>query len=494
MKRIKALNKEWLIDGLVAAAILSYSGLVWWPIRNLPISGENGVELVGGAVGLLGRNFTPLALLELNSSQPPLLQLLLAQLWNWLGNELWVAQTMMALALPVLMLGTYWLGKRIGNPLVAMGAAFLVGVSPSVLAAYGSGEGQLWMAALGVMGVAGWWWGRKKLGVMALTLATLINLSAWFYVIGLWVGVKKSKEENRDQKWLLVPILAGLVWLMYHNGVAGWWLLPPGSDWNGWSNLGALGKYFGFVAQVILTWHWRFLISVPAFMVLVWWWRQKEVKVPYKRLTGMLVIAGLFWIYWSLKGGFEETLVAAVLPFLMVIGCGGIYLWLQRVSGFNSNGYFMVVIGLLALSFIGQWRGDTSQTQDFVFRSSGDLGYQDRVSVSRKAAGYVAYAYPEAEVVGGFPEVNELTEPILGFVEEPVDFLMCSEFEKSQRVQLLYIHPYDPSQLSCREVANRYQIEMETRLVSRGKWVEIYRIGDEIGREGNTEEVQNGRE
>jgi hypothetical protein len=85
--------------------------------------------------------------------------------------------------------------------------------------------------------------------------------------------------------------------------------------------------------------------------------------------------------------------------------------------------------------------------------------------------------FPEAHVLGSFPESYELTEPWQGYVDAPIPFTECAAFRPEPSVtQLVYVHAYSPGQQACKRLVDAVGARGIARVEENGKWVEIWAL------------------
>lgn len=97
--------------------------------------------------------------------------------------------------------------------------------------------------------------------------------------------------------------------------------------------------------------------------------------------------------------------------------------------------------------------------------------------VFRQLSAYLELAYPKAHIYGGFPENIYLTEPFVGYVNQPLEFTLCDQFALNlQQEQLIVLHAYTPSQTHCRLLLDRVEVEPVQKFSQQAKWVELYQV------------------
>lgn len=479
MKRSKDINGQvwgW-VEGLIGLSLVGYVMAIWWPTKNLLFWGELQEWLVVATDELAARNMVPWAHVEWKTPLPPGFATMLWLAWESVGDKVLGAHGLMLVAVSMLSLSVFAVVKRMAGSLVGLIAAYWVVLSPMVVAGIGWVSVWLWVSGLW-MGAA-WLWqmGKKAWSVVLLVLGGLSLPSSLLLLPAVWnLGSKKERVDWKENKLLLVPIAAWLVFLVYHQSVMGWWFRSPELAAGVMVNAGIWLRYFLFVIRAVFGWQmrWLFTMGVLAAAVGIWVKDRSDWWSDYIGILGSLVLT---WGYWGWKGGFSEEMVVLVWPWMVIVGLVVIKKGLEMWFGNDARLYLAFLAALVGIVWLTQWRPNLETETGFVFRQPADLSYQDRIAISRELAGFIEYGQRDAVVYGGVPESMQLTLPRLGYVEKTQEFEWCREFKiDDSKKQLVVFHPYHESQVDCRKIVDSVLNQRVAAYESNGRWVEVYQI------------------
>lgn len=251
-----------------------------------------------------------LAFVRHGETHPPLYYLLLSVWVGIFGTSETALRSLGALASTLTVGGTWWLGRRLGGPMVGAIAAFLTAVAPfQVLAAQEARMYPLlglltlisWAALIVALEGRRWGWVAY---VVATVLALYTHYFAFLSLVGQAVFVSFAVPRSRPQ-WLvsqLVVVLLYLPWLTtfidtFLSG-KGWPFYRPAVGWETLTGLLGLlsfgGHAFGFDgyfggATASLTKQLAVLVPFVA-LVLVGVASHRTTPRPLWVLSGYLVV------------------------------------------------------------------------------------------------------------------------------------------------------------------------------------------------------------
>jgi hypothetical protein len=184
-----------------------------------------------------------------------------------------------------------------------------------------------------------------------------------------------------------------------------------------------------------------------------------------------------FLAFISLGGAINTEKIVMILP-LVVIGGWCVIDRSIRMLALSEKGWLEIGLGLLlAIISISMWRPKLTPVSAYDFSPATDLSYQDTLTVFRQAAITLQVKYPSAQVFGGMPEKSTFLTPYLGYVTASIPVEDCNDLKFDPGlVQLIVIHPFDPSQLSCRNLMDKFRTDPVERFESNGKWLEVYKV------------------
>ena len=97
------------------------------------------------------------------------------------------------------------------------------------------------------------------------------------------------------------------------------------------------------------------------------------------------------------------------------------------------------------------------------------------IIIGEEAAKFLEINYKNAKIYGDWPENYQVVQTHQGYVKEELEFRKCQFFQLDpEREQILYLHPYSPGQMYCRQLLDLYPTEALNRYESGTKWLELY--------------------
>lgn len=474
---LKRFRFEWF-DVFVFVAILIFSVSVWWPTRFLPYHWDSASFVVNAARDLMNRNFSPLVLLEFKTAHQPGLMLMLGIAWKIFGENRLVSHILMLPSLPILMLSTYFLGKKLYSRNIGVIAGFLVGTLPLTVSEYGMISPDLWMAAIASAALALWFWERRFLGVILLCAAVLVKGNALILIIPMfWYSWSSaSDKKNFDFKLYLLPVATLMLWFFYNMSVTGWLFNPPEIPLLLPNSMNMFVKYLVFVFQNVFGSHMRWVLTILAAVGAYFAWQNKRLEgMEYENTKGLVITLFAAIIYMTMRGGFVEPVSIFVMPILILVSLWFVSVGFAKFEWFGESTNIMAVGVVVLLASLMQWQPKIEAPKDYVFNRAADLSYQDLIYVGRAAAIFSQINFPGTKIYGGYPEYYQLTEPYQGYATKVLDFDTCDHFDgKSEKPVLIYLHPYHPSQQNCRVLLDQFELQPVKRFESNGAWTEIY--------------------
>lgn len=482
-KRKKSLNKLQpqtestflkikYVDVLIISLIILYSFVIWWTTKNLPYHWDSAGFIINTTRNLVDSNFSPLIPTGSDFAHPPLFMILLGFTWKILGNTILNSHLLMFPFLPLLMISTYFIGKKILNLTIGAVSAFLVGLAPIVVAEYGVVYIDLPMAALTTASIALLFSENILVASLMLSLAVLVKLPAITLLLAFTVYLFKRKNIQRSSFLpLLLPLITLLSWLFYHYQQTGWYLSRPGRLNYMPHTFSQVTQSFAFVVKTLLWDQGRWSLTVIAALSLAILLSRKMLKETITpKVTALLVslLAGIS--FYALMGEFGLRYGIFLLP---PIAITTVYLVYKIVS----QKVFWVIIIIPCIIFLSLWHHKVEPTAIYDFRPPENLAYQDIITIGLQAAHYLQVNFENAEVYGDFPEVYQLTQPYQGYTQKVFNFDYCRNFEyHPSQTQILYLHPYSPGQRYCRQLLDYFQVQPLNRFESNGKWLELYKV------------------
>jgi 4-amino-4-deoxy-L-arabinose transferase-like glycosyltransferase len=457
----------------VLATILAL--VLWWPFRDLPYDWDPAFFIVDNARDWRATHFWPLVPPRGDYAHPPLFVAMLASAWAIFGESRVVSH---ALEIPFFfgaVAGTYVLGRRVGGRLLGVAAALLFASTPVVVEEYAQVYVDLPLASLCACGLAaffGEWFG---LAGLFFALAAAVKIPSLVVPAGLTLATLARPSERRQVRRyiaLAAPVAVVTLWLAYHNAITGWLLHRPGYGDTTAQDVSTFWRNALEVSRVLLLEQNRFFLLVGAALASTYLLvtRRDSLRAD-QRAERLVLVVALTIVFFAFAGVFGARYGLFALPPFIVAALYPVRLALRRATMFGAA----VLLALAA--FVVRWHPKQPLTSEYHFRPFDDLGAIDRIKVGRRAARYVRKHFPDAHVVGSFPESYELTEPWQGYVDTPVPFTECAAFRPEPSVtQLVYVHAYSPGQRACKHLVDALGARGIARVEENGKWVEIWAL------------------
>ncbi len=140
--------------------------------------------------------------------------------------------------------------------------------------------------------------------------------------------------------------------------------------------------------------------------------------------------------------------------------------------------YRFIFTALIALNLLANARARRRELWLFAFLAGNgetSLRYLDIVAMHRAAIDRIAVDRPEARVLTTWPLRDELTQPLFGYVERPIDakgFRADSDLSGADLV--LVSQPANGPEVRLRELARQHAWRLIMRQKKESAWIELY--------------------
>ena len=141
------------------------------------------------------------------------------------------------------------------------------------------------------------------------------------------------------------------------------------------------------------------------------------IETPVTLLFIILILAHVLAL--SLVGG--AVLARYLLPVLPLL----VLLWVSVI--WRCARLWMLGIALVCVAFV--WRCEVNPPVTFTWEEN--LAYRDFILLHLDAARFIARHEPRARVLTAWPATNELTTPLLGYVNWPVRVFPVEDFKRA---------------------------------------------------------------
>jgi hypothetical protein len=475
------ISNKW--DLAVIFLLISFSVVFWWPSQYYPLFWDS-TFLVHTAQGILKSNFTSLVSQDPGYAHPTLIGLILAILWKVLGTSVTVSHVLTLPFLPILLISAYLFIKRQTNRTLGFLSAAFLAFTPVILAEYVNVYVDLPTGAFVALSLV--LWQRKKYTLWAIVYACAILSKLPALAVAPYFFLQAMYEaKHKILITILVPSIVIASWLTYHYVLTGWLLVSPQSNYVPayQRDLFALLPSLMGVLYSIFTGQGRLFLTIISIIGIGYLFSVRHFSknnifnvkvyadiVPIIAATIIFISAGEF--------GFRYTIFLYI--FYITIIAKIAYSLISYNKKFETFAYGIFIIGLLIVSNLWHPKEETLQTTRFT--APDDLGIIDYIHVFRSITSYAQTHRTENLVYyGAFPENVSLSEPIFGFVKEPIPFRKCEEFKRDDtEKQVIIIHPFSPSQLSCVQIVNTEPVSIVSGSEQNGKWVDLFLV-DPLG-------------
>lgn len=476
-----------LFDAVAVGCLLIISFALWWPHRYLPFWWDSADSVGRIAHDLLTTNFKLPVVLRSGSTHPPLVALLVALAWQLIGITRIAAHLAMLPFLGILLTSTYGLAKKIAAPVTAFLATLMLAGVPIVLHEASQIYFDLPAAALITASLLLLTHKKLMLSAAALCLAVLSKETALLilplFALNAWplLPTKPLSKKLLSVGFIFSPLVAQLAYATISYHFTGIWLstrlghlgarLP--------SDLTTLVASLSEIASGFFIGQGMWLVTLVVSVSLVIVWRKKALAIAENKL--LLVFLATVFGALTVFGLFQEYTLRSCLMLLplWLISAGALGEKALKTIAAKHAPAIIVGVSVVGLVVFGlNWYPQTAAINSYSFNSPTNLTALDRIFVFRQAAKYLELTYQGKQIVGGFPENQQLTRSYLGYVDTPLPFALCSTQVSSRASQnrLLVFHPYSPEHIECKKILDANRVTLLQRFERNGSWVEVYEL------------------
>jgi hypothetical protein len=471
------------LDLLTIISVVSICFYLWLPHRYFPFHWDAAGFLNYAVENLINTDFNPLITTNSDFAHPPFFVAAVALVFKLFGRQLLYAHLLLFPLLPILSVSAYYLGKKTRQPLVAITAAFLTLTTPVILAEYINIYIDLPSATFALLAFALYVYRKPNVATFFLTLALLTKLSALLIFPAIIYYAHYLNQLKTRQFILLVsiPLLSLVGYFFYHYTETQWLFTQPGRSLATPSNLSDLYDSLWFVTKSILIDQGRFALTLPVILILLYIFMTKSTSKlkPPKIIFASLLSLGTSIVFFTVSGEFAPRYAIIIYPLFYV---SVLSLMHQSINVLTLKYQFKLFSIYLSLGFIANvyhWYPPATFADQYQFRPPSDLSVIDFITLNRIAALTTQTKFHNALLYGGFPENLYLSEPIHGYVTKPLNINLCSNFTPNEdKIQLIFLHPYSPSQIACRQLLDRLTVKPLERFEYGSQWIELYHVED----------------
>jgi 4-amino-4-deoxy-L-arabinose transferase-like glycosyltransferase len=395
---------------------------------------------------------------------PPGLHLILATLGKIFGVSLNTAHALIAVfaALGVcatFLLARYWHGTR-----TAWLAALFLLLSPVYLAQSGMFLADVPVTALGALATYFVVKNRYVPYVTCASCMVLLKETAIVLVVALllyrFVVLSPFRQARlRDVARYSLPLAVIGAFILLQKATTGHFFFIYDFDVELFQLTPDLVWYqFGVITRWIFIDQYRFIFTaLIALNLLV------NAKARRRELWLFAFVVVLSGYSFSVLY-FLPRYLLPVLPLFYILAAASI-LDLAREPRLQLVAA-CAAMGMMSWSLMSQPLNTNGETS---------LRYLDIVAMHKAAIDRLARARPDAKVLTTWPHTEELTRPLLGYVQQPIDAKgFRAESDLREADLILVSHPANGSEVRLRELARRDAWRLILRREKESAWIELY--------------------
>ena len=389
--------------------------------------------------------------------------------------------------LAILLTSTYYLAKKLVTPVSAFLAALLVASVPIVLHETSQIYLDLPTAALTTLSLTLLFNQKQLLAAVVLALAALtketaLSILPLFSYIGIFgQALKTWRHKATVMALVALPLVAYLSYVLIFHQFTGFWFSTRDGRLSDkfTSSASTLLASVQDVGESFFIENGMWFLSVVAFIAISIIWRKRSsIIINEKHLLGFLLTVFTTLTAYALFQEYTLRYSLMILP-LWIVSVVKILESAGKVISQKHSQAVTVAISTIALVILGfHWYPKTEVTNSYSFSPPTNLTVLDRIFVFRQAAKYLELTHQGKEILGSFPENQQLTQPYLGYVDKILPFSLCNAqvSQDSSHNRLLVFHPYSPVQMECKKLLETNQATLLNRFERNGSWVEVFEL------------------
>ena len=355
----------------------------------------------------------------ISNAHPPLPSILLAAAWKVFGFRPIVTRVAVAFVAAIALVAVYRIARSYVERAPAAVVTLLTATYPIWFAQSTLAHADVFAAAFTLWGLA-LFTRALKAGpgvVVCFCLAALAKETAVITPLALagWSAVEAIRGRR---SWLrgtlpwLIPTILLACWYLYHRARTGYMFGNP--EFFRYNATGTWHMDRIAFALVQRAWHvtGHMYLFVAALLTLLLWLMParggpERAKANHDRTTALTVIFVANLLFFSVVGG--ALLTRYLLPLYPLVLLFHVAFWQRRTR------WWLVPAGVTAIAFIAGW----TVNPPYGFAAEDNLSYRDSVVLAQEAIAHLPPASPQLCVMTAWPLSNDLSEPFLGYVEQP---------------------------------------------------------------------------
>lgn len=439
----------------VLGIIFASLWLLHLPFLKLPYYWDEAGYFIPAARDIYTRGaFIPFS--TLSNAHPPLVMTYLALAWKLFGFHHVVTRTAMLLVSAAALLGAFRLAERVANVPIAVATVLCAALYPVFFAQSSLAHLDMMVTALTMWALALYLPAKvstdaapsarsryRRAGcILLLSLAALTKETAVLFPVSLcgWEILCRLARKNRRLAGilglaprhgilyslaLLLALLPLAAWFAYHHARTGYTFgNPEYVRYNVGATLNAARVYGAFTRRISQVTRHMNLWALTLTGLLALFYRPKRsintsqpgIELPVVSLFAMLILAHVVAL--SLVGG--AVLARYMLPVFPLLAL----LWVAVI--WRCGRCWLLGVGWVCAAFV--WRCEVNPPATFTWEEN--LAYRDFILLHADAARFIAKHEPGVRVLTAWPATNELSTPMLGYVNWPVRVFPVDDFKR----------------------------------------------------------------
>lgn len=424
--------------------------MLHWPLLRLPYFWDEAGYYVPAARDLLLTG-SLIPFTTPSNAHPPLVMAWLALWWKIFGYAPVVTRTAMLAIAAFGLTGLFRLARRLANTDVAIASVICTALYPVFFAQSSLAHVDMAAAAFTFWALDAYFankWGAMamwfSLAVLAKETAILAPAALFLWEV-IWTlvpslarvipseaglpagGQSRTVEEPafRFSKLasLAAPIIPLALWYAYHHSRTGFVFgNPEFFRYNVAATTNPLRIFLallmrlyqtlGYMNLFVLTLLAAYAMRRPALQDGAE--MRSRIAIPHQ-LALLAVIAAYVLALSVIGGAVLARYMLPVVPLVIIILVST--LW-RRLS------WWRAAICCAAIAFVAGWFINPPHG----FSPEDNLAYSDFVRIHQGAAEFLAHRYPHARILTAWPANDELSQPFLGYVSQPMKVLRIEDF------------------------------------------------------------------
>ncbi len=387
-----------------------------------------------------------------SNAHPPLVMMWLALWWKLAGFSAIVTRLAMLAVAAFALTGIFRLAQRIANYQVAVASTVCAGLYPVFFAQSSMAHLDMAVAAFTFWALLAYIDDRPTATAIWFSLAVLAKETAILAPIALFcwelAGVmmvpKRLREllvlrrVGRKSIALLAPIIPLGLWYVYHFVHTGFIFgNPEFFRYNVAATTTPLRIFLAFLMRIyqVVGYLNLFVLSLlAAFAMWIVPVRDRGIERPRIALNiqfSLLAVVAAYVLALSVIGGAVlARYMLPVVPLGIIVGVSTLY---RRLAWWREA-VAVVVFAFAVGLFVNPPHG---------FSPEDNLSYSDFIRLHRGAANYIEARYPRARVLTAWPANDELSEPYLGYVANPVHVIRIEDFTPESLLAARSVQNFD---------------------------------------------------